>query len=167
LADKADAHSHTVRGVETVSRTSHRETAPGLRWRCRDWLAVHLDELPELERALLPGAGAGGEKVSGTAVPGLPLNPAAVEARNNIRAILASWCDLVAERRGTAPTGRTVGELAGYLAAAVDWLAAYPAAGDTADEVADFVHAARRVATPTRSAASRSTTMRSTTAPAP
>jgi hypothetical protein len=39
-------------------------------------------------------------------------------------------------------------ELAGYLAAAVDWLAAHPAAGDASDETADLVHAVRRVAYP-------------------
>ncbi|HEX8627079.1 MAG TPA: hypothetical protein VF755_02780 [Catenuloplanes sp.] len=131
-----------------------RAAAPGLRlcWPCRDWLAAHLDELPawyaELETMLTPAAAAAGEKVSGSTSPGLPINPVTVAARDDIATILISWADLVIDKRGGTPPPRTVDAVAGYLRGCVDWLAAYPAAGDTCDEVAELVHTARRAAYP-------------------
>jgi len=115
---------------------------------CRDRLAADLARLSDicadLEVALEPGGGAGGPIVSGSRERSLPINVAAAYARTEIQPVLLSWVVLVIEFRGVQPPRRNddPGALARWLGRHVDWLAAHPAAGDAADEIAE----ARRVA---------------------
>ncbi|MET8147639.1 hypothetical protein ACIBSW_06900 [Actinoplanes sp. NPDC049668] len=118
-----------------------RPAAPGLLlcWPCRDGLARDLrrvDELwPELDANLPAGAG-GGPAVSGTPQRSLPLNVRTAYARTEIVPVLAEWAALVTYHRRVTPPRRAARPLARFLGNHVDWLAAYPAAGDAADEIA-------------------------------
>jgi hypothetical protein len=125
--------------------------APGflLCWTCRDRLAADLTRLPDicadLESALAnTGSNAGGPVVSGSRERALPINIAAAYARTEIQPVLLSWVVLVVEQRGINPPARIRDPdvLARWLGRHVDWLAAHPAAGDAAEEIAE----ARRVA---------------------
>lgn len=126
-----------------------RPAAAGLRlcWQCRDQLARDIDRLPHICRdllAALASTGGNGPAVSGTPEPGLPLNVRAAAARAEILPVLAAWAGLIAEQRGFTPPPRDPEALAWFLGQRrnVDWLAAYPAAGDAVDEIAE----ARRIA---------------------
>lgn len=129
--------------------------APGLRlcWACRDRLVRDLDRLPaicadlEIELAKT-GNGAGGPVVSGSRERQLPLNIAAAYARTEILPILTAWASLVAYDRGVRAPRRDAGAIAYWLRRHADWLAAHPAAGDAADEIADVLHIAARGAYP-------------------
>ena len=131
--------------------------APGLRlcWFCRDRLAGDLARLPDicadLDTALVSGRGAGGPVVSGSRERPLPINVAAAYARTEIQPVLMSWVVLVIEFRAVRPPRRTddPGTLASWLGRHVDWLAAHPAAGCAADEIADVRRIAFRGAYPT------------------
>ncbi|GCB50877.1 hypothetical protein [Streptomyces sp. NL15-2K] len=63
------------------------------------------------------------------------LNLSALDARNNITAILESWSALVAEKLGTLVPDRTVPHLVRFLALHLEWLTAQPPATDFADEI--------------------------------
>ncbi|GGN96065.1 hypothetical protein GCM10010112_86970 [Actinoplanes lobatus] len=133
-----------------------RPAAPGLLlcWPCRDRLAADLDRLPDictdLETALMPGSGAGGPVVSGSRERPMPINNTAAYARAEIRPVLVAWIALVIEVRGVRPPRRAddPAVLSRWLRRHVDWLAAYPAAGDAADEIADVRRIAFRGAYP-------------------
>ncbi|MEU4214023.1 hypothetical protein [Actinoplanes sp. NPDC026623] len=136
------------RNPDTGEREPH-PAAPGLLlcWACRDRLAGDLDRLPDicadLESALATtGGNAAGPVVSGSRERALPLNIAAAYARTEILPVLTCWSVLVAHERRLRPPRRDAAVLARWLRRHVDWLAAYPAAGDAADEIAD----ARRIA---------------------
>jgi hypothetical protein len=120
---------------------------------CRARLAAQLAALPglyaELERDLATSR-AVGERVRGSGTPGIRLNEQAVDARADMRLILASWADLVAEGSGVAPPARTVPSMAAFLARHLDWLTAHPAAGDAAAEIAALAQAASTAARPSR-----------------
>lgn len=141
----------------------------------------HLEWLPQdarkagrlyddLAQALITSSQSG-ERTSGTPDRGASLNPRAVEARTTIRAVLTSWCRLIAEERGIGlPSRRAVEELplgfigpprivlvphdhpaamGAYLARHADWLAAHPAAGEASEELRELVTLAHPVAYPT------------------
>src|SRR6201991_4157429 len=78
------------------------DTDPALCLPCQERLDRQLALLPrvygELEVALVPAPDSG-DRVTGTARPGIPLNGPAVEARADIRGTLASWADLIVEGR--------------------------------------------------------------------
>lgn len=96
----------------------------------------------ELALRLL-GAGGSGEPVSGTPAARIP-DPRAVEARTLIRHTLASWCRLVAEERGIALPADQVDAMGEYVARHHEWLAAHPAAGECAAELAELAHGRTR-----------------------
>ncbi|MFG2606238.1 hypothetical protein ACGFT2_22205 [Streptomyces sp. NPDC048514] len=85
------------------------------------------------------------ERTSGRAMPGMPLNTGAVEARAAITRVLASWSGVVAEQRRTATPRREVRALAGFLLRHLDWLRGHEAVVDLAEEVAGLMRAAARV----------------------
>lgn len=129
--------------------------APGLLlcWSCRDRLVRDLDRLPalcaDLETALAnTGSGSSGPVVSGSRERALPLNTAAAYSRAEILPVLTAWAALVVDGRGVRAPRRDPGALALWLRRHADWLAAHPAAGDAADEVAEVCHVAARGAYP-------------------
>lgn len=123
----------------------------------------------ELAESLAPG-GTGEGRGGVNPHPSLVLHEGVVAVRNQIRATIVSWAKLVYEERGATlpwewrlrrlPDGvegprqryrqglANTTALAGYIADNARWLSAHPAAGDCADELADLVHQARRVAAP-------------------
>lgn len=140
----------------------------------RDWLPQDATKAAELYvelTSVLAGSGHPGEKTSGTPERGAKLNPRAVEARHTIRAVLSSWCRLIAEERGIHPPKRRVVKLlpmdfigpaplvwtvddtpaamGAYLARHADWLAAHPAASEVSEELHDLVTLAHPIAYPT------------------
>ncbi|KJY34526.1 hypothetical protein ADK60_27935 [Streptomyces sp. XY431] len=66
------------------------------------------------------------------------LNLSAIDARNNIVAILESWSRFAAERLGTTAVIRSVPHLTRFLGRHLDWLTAQPPAADFADEIEDL-----------------------------
>jgi hypothetical protein len=85
------------------------------------------------------------ERTSSQAMPGMPLNTAAVEVRTAITRVLASWSGLVAEQRRTAAPRREVPALTRFLLRHLDWLSGHEAVGDLTEEVAGLMRAAARV----------------------
>ncbi|MEU6996575.1 hypothetical protein ABZ953_38720 [Streptomyces sp. NPDC046465] len=63
------------------------------------------------------------------------LNISALDARNNILAILESWAGYVVEKSGASVPGRSVPHLACFLIRHLEWLTAQPPAVEFADEV--------------------------------
>lgn len=63
------------------------------------------------------------------------LNISALDARNNVLAILESWSAYVMEKLGQAAPGRSVPHLACFLLRHLEWLAAQAPAVEFADEV--------------------------------
>ncbi|WP_055569109.1 MULTISPECIES: hypothetical protein [Streptomyces] len=63
------------------------------------------------------------------------LNISALDARNNILAILESWSGFVVEKLGAAAPGRSVPHLACFLILNLEWLTTQPPAAEFADEV--------------------------------
>ncbi|RBQ20917.1 hypothetical protein DP939_07585 [Spongiactinospora rosea] len=92
------------------------------------------------------------ERISTTrSSTGIVLDEAVVEARGRMRDTLSSWCALVAEGRGIpAPAERDVAALAAFLTARLDWLAAHPAAGEFAAEIAELAGDATEALDPRR-----------------
>ncbi|WP_174416459.1 hypothetical protein [Nocardia concava] len=84
-----------------------------------------------------------GERVTRSRARDASVNFEVLEARTEITAVLASWAGLVTSERAVPPlrTLDIVG-LTGFLAAHLDWLAAHPAAGDFAEELADLARRA-------------------------
>ncbi|WP_222947005.1 hypothetical protein [Streptomyces sp. TRM49041] len=82
------------------------------------------------------------ERVRERGAPGIPLNTRAVEVRDEIRGVLASWAAVVREgRRVQAPTRNTVALLA-FLGHHAGWLAGHEAAEDLVTETDELVKAA-------------------------
>lgn len=74
------------------------------------------------------------------------LDEAAANARSDMKAVLASWCGMVADERGvTRLICRDVADLVGFLAIHLEWLFAHSAGPDFGDEIAAVTTAARRV----------------------
>src|SRR5690606_27602316 len=101
----------------------------------------------ELALALVGGTGAA-ERTSGSPDPTRLPNPAAMEARGTIRAVLAAWCRSIAEERGVELPEDTVAAMGAYIARHAHWLAAHPAAGEAADELRELAARAHRIAYP-------------------
>lgn len=121
---------------------------------------------PDLALALIGQAEPGSRGDHG----GISLADAAVEARTLIRAVLSSWCRLIAEERGIRlpgvwtydrlPTGvhgplrpvwrvnDSLPGMAAYIATHATWLAAHPAAAEAADEMANLASRAFGAAYP-------------------
>lgn len=126
---------------ETEFRSAHHlcvDTDPALCVSCQERLDRQLALLPrvygELEVALVPAPNSG-DRETGTARPGIPLNGPAVEARAAVRGTLASWADLIVEGRTVRLPLRTVPALAAFLRRHLGWLAVHPAAEDAAAEI--------------------------------
>jgi hypothetical protein len=82
------------------------------------------------------------ERVRERGAPGIPLNTHAVDLRDRIRGVLASWAAVVREERGVqAPTRNTVALLA-FLGHHAGWLAGHDAAGDLVAETDELVKSA-------------------------
>jgi hypothetical protein len=138
---------------EIEFRTGHLcvDTDPALCVPCQERLDRQLALLPrvygELEVALVPAPDSG-DRVTGTARPGIPLNGPAVEARADIRGTLASWADLLVEGRTVRLPLRTVPALAAFLRRHLGWLAVHPAAEDAAAEIDAVLRRSLRIARP-------------------
>ncbi|WP_103501675.1 MULTISPECIES: hypothetical protein [Streptomyces] len=135
-----------------------RPAAPGFRLcgSCRRTLAADLAALPELhrdseEQSVLPARNAAAVRVTGH-LPAAPAGEVGVEVRHDAAVRLVFWSRLVLDEQTSepAPPGRAVPELAEFLARHVDFLAAHPAAGPAADEIADVAGALRRLVAPPR-----------------
>jgi hypothetical protein len=138
---------------EIEFRTGHLcvDTDPALCVPCQERLDRQLALLPrvygELEVALVPAPDSG-DRLTGIARPGIPLNGPAVEARADIRGTLASWADLMVEGRNVRLPLRTVPALAAFLRRHLGWLAAHPAADEAATEIDDLLRRSLAIARP-------------------
>lgn len=135
-------------------RSAHHlcvDTDPALCVPCQERLDRQLALLPrvygELEVALAPAPDSG-DRETGTARPGIPLNGPAVEARAAVRGTLASWADLLVEGRTVRLPLRTVPALAAFLRRHLGWLAAHPAAEDAARDIDAVLQRALRTLRP-------------------
>ena len=136
-------------------RSAHHlcvDTDPALCVPCQERLDRQLALLPrvygELEVALVLPAPDSGDRETGTARPGIPLNGPAVEARAAVRGTLASWADLIVEGRTVRLPLRTVPALAAFLRRHLGWLAVHPAAEDAATELDAVLRQALRALRP-------------------
>ncbi|MEG8276563.1 hypothetical protein [Streptomyces sp. AHA2] len=138
-----------------------RPALPGARLcgSCRRALAADLAALPGLhddseEHLILPARQAGLPRVTGHRPQAPPVSEEALQARHDTVVRLAFWARLVLEEAGTAPKPpeRTVPALAAFLGRHADVLAALPAAGTAADEIAHASTALRRIVAPPRPA---------------
>ncbi|WP_215129277.1 hypothetical protein [Streptomyces sp. ISL-96] len=119
---------------------------------CRERLVQELGRLPalyeECARRLDGSSDRAREKTSGGALPGMPLNTAALEVRSAMVSVLASWSTVVAEQRRVRGPRRTVALLTEFLLRHADWLTCHEAAGDLSLEVARLARGAWRVIDP-------------------
>ncbi|WBB61044.1 hypothetical protein O7599_00330 [Streptomyces sp. WMMC500] len=76
------------------------------------------------------------------------LDISALDARYNILATLESWSEIVVEQLGITAPGRSVPQLARFLARHLQWLAAQPPAADFADETESLVAELRTIIDP-------------------
>jgi hypothetical protein len=104
--------------------------------RALDGLYLCAGHLNELERLIaeMPARyddlqrpkGAGGPKITFANDPGLSVDEAAVNLRQQITGTVASWCRVVAEDRGlTPPDSVDISRTAPWLTTHVDWCAAH------------------------------------------
>lgn len=90
-----------------------------------------------------------GERVGGTPSPGLRIDPAVLDARATLAAVLSGWCRVVTEDRGLAPVADAgMAAVAGRLLAHLGWAAAQPWVDEMHSEVAAATAAGRRLAHP-------------------
>lgn len=140
-----------VQDIEFRSGHLCVDTDPALCVPCQERLDRQLALLPrvygELEVALVTAPNSG-DRVTGTARPGIPLNGPAVEARAEIRGTLASWADLIVEGRTVRLPLRTVPALAAFLRRHLAWLAVHPAADDAATEIDALLRRCLEIARP-------------------
>jgi hypothetical protein len=135
-----------------------RQVSAGFRFcaRCRQKLATDLAELPALyeacERALEYGTENLAGRVRGWWPSGIRLNESALQARAAMTGVLASWCQLILEERGSprrgaiaAPRQRDIAHMAAFLSTNLGWLTAHAAATDFITEINDVTAVARRV----------------------
>ncbi|MDH6586219.1 hypothetical protein M2161_005325 [Streptomyces sp. SAI-133] len=121
---------------------------------CGRALAADLAALPALHREseqhlVLPARQGGLARVTGHRPDPPPVSDTALEARHDAVVRLASWARLVLDETGTGrPPERTVPALAAFLGRHVGLLAAHPAAGEAADEIARVATALRLVVAP-------------------
>lgn len=133
-----------------------RPAGDGLRicWPHRDSVAQDAIQAAEtwveLEGMLAAGGGNGlGEAVAGTRDRELKVNPAAIKARADIEAKLASWSGLIASERGWTPPERDIPRLGEFVAASATWIAGHPLAAQAVAELRSVAWGqARRIAYP-------------------
>lgn len=163
------------RGCQTA------RAADGLRLclHCGDRIAVDAVKAASMDPALALALTPQGEPGRRGDHGGITLSDAALDARTMLRAVLTSWCRMVAEERGIqlpgawvtigrtlvplpngveGPLDRTVVReyrtderpmaLGAYIATHARWLAAHPAAGECADELADLARQTHAAAYP-------------------
>ncbi|CAL9448295.1 hypothetical protein SUDANB99_02392 [Streptomyces sp. enrichment culture] len=82
------------------------------------------------------------ERVRERGTPGIPLNSRAVEVRDRIRGVLASWAAVVREGRGVAAPTRNAVALLAFLSHHSGWLAGHEAAEDLVAETDELVKSA-------------------------
>lgn len=106
---------------------------------CVEQLARNLRTLPGLHQEGLHHILSTSRRRNPTKVSGSRrrdhLNISALDARNNILAILESWSGFVVEKLGVAAPGRSVTHLACFLILHLEWLTTQPPAAEFADEV--------------------------------
>ncbi|WP_328751140.1 hypothetical protein OHT57_37125 [Streptomyces sp. NBC_00285] len=124
---------------------------------CTRTLAADLAALPALhdeseQHLVLPARQGSLARVTGHRPDPPPVSDAALEARHDAVVRLACWAGLVLDGTGPgqAPPERTVPELAAFLGRHIGLLAAHPAAGSAADEIARVATALRLVVAPPR-----------------
>lgn len=138
-----------------------RPALPGARLcgSCSRALRADLAALPGLhqdseEHMILPARQAGLPRVTGHRPQAPPVSEEALQARHDTVVRLAYWARLVLEEAEAAPAPpeRTVPALAAFLGRHADVVAALPAAGTAADEIAHAATALRRIVAPPRPA---------------
>lgn len=125
--------------------------ADGLRLclHCADRIAVDAVKAASMDPALALALTPQGEPGRRGDHGGITLSDAALDARTMLRAVLTSWCRMVAEERGISlPVTDTPMALGAYIATHARWLAAHPAAGECADEMADLARQTHAAAYP-------------------
>lgn len=120
---------------------------------CHRRLETVLAQLPRLytacESALADRPPPMADRVSGSRAARLPVNPKAVEARSDVKHLLASWSRLVVDERGVGgPPDSAVRGLVAYLLRHLAWLSAHPAVGDLVEELTAVAGRARLAAYP-------------------
>ncbi|MFS8201125.1 hypothetical protein ACLVWQ_20840 [Streptomyces sp. CWNU-52B] len=132
--------------MQSASVPSYDPGPPATRRRITENLMALGELYNELTHSLTPSRPSGGtaERVGvrrrGTS--GIALSTPALDIRDEIRAILASWAGVVrAEQRVQAPTRNTVALLA-FLTHHAGWLAGHESAGDLVAETDALVKAA-------------------------
>ncbi|MFG2193345.1 helix-turn-helix domain-containing protein [Streptomyces sp. NPDC048639] len=119
---------------------------------CLGAMARTLTSLPALHEECGRVLGGSGqrrlERSPGRTTPGMPLNTAAVEAREAMMRVLASWSGLVVDERGTSVPRRDVRVLAAFLLRHVDWLAGHSAVAELTAELERLLAFAGRVVEP-------------------
>ncbi|MDR6981036.1 hypothetical protein J2X68_007778 [Streptomyces sp. 3330] len=107
--------------------------------RCAGQAERDLRALPALHQECLHHASPTSRRGNPTKVSGSRsrdhLNVAVLDARHRLVTTLGSWAEVVAESHAVAVPGRSVPQLARFLAQHVAWLVAQPCAADFADEV--------------------------------
>ena len=109
-------------------------TLPGLHQEC-------LHHISPTSRRMHP------TKVSGSRKRD-PMNISALDARQNLLAVLESWSQLVVEKLEVAAPPRSVPHLARFLLRHLEWLTAQPPAADFADEIENHTTELQRVFDP-------------------
>ncbi|MEU4483766.1 hypothetical protein AB0H94_02560 [Streptomyces purpurascens] len=151
--------SNRCRRAARSDSLRRRPAAPGARLcgPCKRALAADLTALPALheeseQRLVLPARQGGLARVTGHRPDTPPVSDAALDARHDAVVRLASWARLVLDEdpAAGAPPERSVPELAVFLGRHIDFLAAHPAAGPAADEIARTATALRLVVAPPR-----------------
>lgn len=110
--------------------------------------ALRLAELYVELEAVLALPERHGEPVKVSSDHGTVLNERASETMTEIRAVMVSWCLLVAEERGIAKPADRIDLIATYIVTHHEWLSAHAAAGDCAGELDDLRRKAWAVAHP-------------------
>jgi hypothetical protein len=112
-------------------------------------LGRDIAQLPELHEALAESmaGGSGADKVAtkpGSRVP----NPAAMQHRTEIRAVLVPWALMVAEERELTTPDDNIQAICEFLHLHHEWLAASDAADDCITEIGELAGVARSIAYP-------------------
>lgn len=74
----------------------------------------------------------------------LPYNVAADEHGRALKAILATWCDLIADQRGIDRPLDGCAPMSRWLLGHISWIRHHPAGGDAVTEIREAVHRVRR-----------------------
>lgn len=133
------------------------QALPGLRLctGCHAHLAGDLRALPRLWHDLgnnLATVSSPGQRVTTTSNHPLPINPAIVDHRDQIRHDLAFWAVFVADARGISTPANTVTDIATWLGRHVNWIAAQRAAAEECPPVIrELAARARTLLTPSGS----------------